>query len=316
MKAIPSYVLKRKHTYANAFDNAGLPDVAKKLRECSQLELLLCCQHCGGTQYVVYHCKSRVCPICSWHQSIARADFLRRLVAQMKFPKMITLTIPARNEPARDSIKYLRQCFQKLRDRKLFKDVVGGAYQIEVKVKKGHFHVHMHVIMDCPFIHYTQLYKEWSDITGVDGVQIDIRAAKTEAQIAYIVKYAQKAAELRADGSDVVKWWNAVKGSRLFGTFGKWYNIKLEDLLEPDENVPEKPPCPDCGELGNQFFFRDGSMIFGKDWIHLKGFFLHKGFPESRPVDPAVPLEIETDPLFELLDAMKNQKGNGNEKTT
>lgn len=304
-KPIPAYVLERKHVYAQAFKDAGLDKVAEHLNDCSEVELLLGCQSCGHTQYVVYHCQTRVCPICSYWQAIDRANFVRRLLKKMKFPKMITLTIPARNEDPRETIKYLRNCFQKLRDRKLFSVVNGGAYQIEVKVKEGHFHIHMHVILDAPFIHYTQLYKEWADITETAGVQVDIRAAKSEAQINYIVKYSQKAAELRADGSDVVRWWNAVKGSRLFGTFGKWYNVKLEDLLEPNEETRKAPPCPNCGAEGFAFFVRDGRFIFGKGWDEIKPFYTGPDRPEKRHIAGASPPELHDKQMDLLLEALE-----------
>lgn len=284
MRKIPLWVLKRKALYAKAFDAASLPKVAKSLRECAETELLLACINCNHRQYVVYHCESRVCPICSYYLSLDRARFIEKLIAKMKFPKMLTLTIPLQSTGPRDTIKYLRACFQKLRDRSVFKSVKGGAYQIEVKVKEGHFHIHMHVILDSPFIHYTQIYKAWADITGCNGVQVDIRAAKTKAQRAYIVKYSQKAAELKADGSDVVKWWKAVRGSRLFGTFGEWYNVKLEDLLNPDEQQRTPPPCPCCGAVKSTYFARDGAFIFGKDWPAIKGFIISEKFPESRPL--------------------------------
>lgn len=293
MANIPSFILKRKVVYAKAFEDAGYQKIADHLRECSEVELLLACENCGDLRYVVYHCDTRVCPICSWYQSIARSKFIRRLIGKMEFPKMLTLTTPQVHVDPREQIKYLRKCFQRLRDRKVFENVKGGAYQIEVKVKEGRFHVHMHIILDCPFIHYTQIYKAWADITGTDGVQVDIRAAKTKAQIDYVVKYAQKSAELRADGSDVVRWYEAVKGSRLFGTFGEWFNVKEEDLLEEGEELPEPMPCQNCGEVGHQFFVRDGPMIFGKDWKFKKTFYDRKGFPESRKIAIAKPPKEE-----------------------
>jgi len=188
----------------------------------------------------------------------------------------------------------------------VFSKVVGGAYQIEVKIKDGHFHIHMHVILDCPFIHYTQIYKAWSDITGVAGVQVDIRAAKTKAQRAYIVKYTQKSAELRADGADVVEWYEAVKGSRLFGTFGEWFNYKLEDLLDPEEFKPAPPPCPICGAENSALVVRDGPLIYGKLWQEHKKFFDVAGYPYQRPVENLLPPESKQEEFdLAMADALK-----------
>lgn len=301
MASVPRWVLERKQTYAAAFRRAGLDKVAANLEDCSEMELLLACSNCNHRRYVVFHCESRVCPICSFHLAQDRAFFVKKLLGQMAYPKMLTLTIPVRDEEPRETIKYLRSCFQKLRDRQVFAAVKGGAYQIEVKVKQGHFHIHMHIILDAPYIHYTQLYKAWADITECQGVQVDIRAAKTPAQQAYVVKYAQKAAELRADGSDVVRWYLAVKGSRLFGTFGAWYNTRIEDLLEPEELPPEPPPCPECGGKKTMYFARDGVFVYGKAWHEIKGAVITADFPVSRRIGEPVKPTPRQDQFLELM---------------
>ena len=295
---IPQFVIERKRIYAQAFADARYNKVATSLNDCSEVELLLGCQNCGHTKYVVYHCKHRVCPICSYWLSIERANFIEALLKNMKYPKMLTLTIPVRQEAPRETIKYLRKCFAKLRERNVFKAVKGGAYQIEVKMKKGHFHIHMHVILESPFIHYTQIYKAWEDITKTPGVQVDIRAATTVAQRRYIVKYSQKSAELKADGSDIVRYYEAIKGSRLFGTFGQWYNVKLEELLGDEYQEPKPPPCENCGAEGTMFIVRDGAFIFGKDWLTVKKGFVSTERPEMRRLEifaapPSIKEEID-----------------------
>ena len=130
-----------------------------------------------------------------------------------------------------------------------------------------------------------RLFTEWGRILDVSVPQTDIRAARTERERAYIVKYTAKAAEFKDDGSDVVAWYLATKGLRLFATFGDWYNAKIEELLDADEDLEFTPACPNCGETGTVFYARDGPYVFGHEvWRDVESFHV-KGQPLERKVD-------------------------------
>jgi len=231
---------KRKHLYANAFEARGYDDMADKLRDCEETEILACCSGCGKSWYIKNFCRLRVCPLCSFRVSRERAKFMEYMCKDMAHPKMITLTLPTWTKVPQDGIKYLRECFNKLRRTTLFKKVVGGAYQIELKSKADGWHIHMHILLDCPFIPYQRLFSEWKTITKVKAPQIDVRSADSEKARAYMCKYASKSADFEGHFENVVDWYEAVKGQRLFTTFGNWYNVKMEDVLE--EDADERPP--------------------------------------------------------------------------
>jgi hypothetical protein len=142
---------------------------------------------------------------------------------------------------------------------------VGGSYQIEVKLKGNGFHIHIHALLDSPFMPYQHVWSAWKKIIRHDCPQTDIRSAETPQARAYAAKYAAKASDFDADIDTVVAWYEATKGQRLFTTFGRWYNATIGDL-DPDH--PQFVPvckCTKCGTVGTMYMARDGPYLFSPD---------------------------------------------------
>ncbi len=278
----------RKRKYAQAFLDAGMPQEYQALLNCEETQALVCCSHCGKSWYVTNRCRKRVCPLCSFRVAKERGNYLKALTARMKYPKFLTLTMPLWENNPQEGIKYLRQSFNKMRRHKLFSKVVGGSYMIELKIKPTGYHIHMHIMMDCPFLPYQKVFSAWKSLVGSDCPQIFIEAVKSEKAKEYVAKYASKASDFDSGPDVVVKWYLAVKGQRLFTTFGKWYNAKMEDLdAEYEVFIPESK-CPYCEQMQTVFFARDGPFIFGHDeWIIIRSFICKEGYevidiPEIR----------------------------------
>lgn len=261
----------RKRRYAKVFEDAGYEELARKLYDCEETETKACCSHCGKSWWVINRCRQRVCPLCSYRVSVERAKFMEAMSEHMKFPKMLTLTMPLWKEDPREGIKFLREAFAKMRRHKLFDKVRGGAYQIEVKVKDGGFHIHMHILLDSPYLPYQKVFTAWKDLIGSGAPQIDIRACADAKARAYIVKYAAKSADFDSHPDTIVRWYYATKGQRLFATFGEWYNARIEDLDSEMEAWKPECVCKFCGETKTVFFARDGPFLFGHDmWKSLE----------------------------------------------
>ena len=264
----------RKHRYAARFASRGLHDIASQLRDCQETEVLICCQNCGHHRYIVDRCRLRVCPLCSFERSRERARYIVELTKQMQYPKMLTLTMPVWRGVPQEGIKHLRRNWNRLRKVPCMSKVRGGAYQIEVKVKDRGYHIHMHAILDAPFIPYQQVFSAWRSLLGTQAPQVHIKAASTEREREYCAKYAAKAADFYSHPDAVVDWYEATKGQRLFATFGAWYNVKLEDLLNDEDTEQPIVKCPRCGAEKSMFNARDGPIIYGyKEWTELKYFF-------------------------------------------
>ena len=279
--------IKLANVYANAFEAAAFDSVAYKLRSCHQKEILACCSTCHGAWYVLDKCRLRICPICSRNVFIERARYIKACCKQAKFPKLITLTQPLVTGDPREGITQLKKWFSKLREHEIFSNVRGGAYTIEVIPKTEGWHIHIHALVDAPYIPHEKLWSTWKQITQNEVPQTDIRAAKTPQAMEYVAKYASKSASMYLKNDTIVDYYNAVHGFRLFVTFGCWFNAKLEDL-DPDYHpfIPESI-CPCCGEKKSTFRARDGPVIFGREfWEAAATTFLHS-LPESRPfIDP------------------------------
>jgi len=270
-KRAPHY--RRKRAVAAIFKEAGYEELAQKLYDCQETEVLACCASCGNRWYVIQRCRQRVCPLCSYNEAKKRSQYLMAMTQHMKHPKMLTLTMPRSQDTPRNQIRFLRQCWNQLRRTALFKKVRGGAYQIELKPKPDGFHIHIHILMDAPYMPYQKVFSEWRRITGIEAPQVDIRAADNDSAKAYVCKYTAKSADYTHDKTDIVRWYEATKGQRLFATFGEWYNATLEELLPEGTEPPCAPPCPKCGAVGQMFYARDGPFIYGKDWTTVAAFY-------------------------------------------
>jgi len=254
---------RRKQRYADAFRAAGYDTLADSLSACETTESLVGCTHCGKSWWVLTRCRQRVCPLCSYRTSQARGDYLLAMTKHMQHPKLLTLTMPLwRGDPG-EGIDALRAHIRTIRKTKVFKPVVGGAYQIELKRKEGGWHIHVHMLLDAPFMPYKQIFATWRQILGHKAPQVDIRSAPTEEARKYVCKYPSKSASFDTNPDDIVAWYEATKGKRLFATFGAWYNAKIEELDPTQERPQPEFPCRFCGHVGGIFYARDGPFIFG-----------------------------------------------------
>ena len=263
--AAHSGAIRLKNAYAQEFENFDDLKTAQALRDCEETKSLMICSSCEYKFYAVTHCRKRICPICSYRVALDRQHFLKSLCRKLKHPKLITLTMPAWKGDPRAGIKALRDSVAKIRRHKVFSGVLGGAYTIEVIPHPDYWHIHMHLLCDAPFIPYQKLFTAWRIILQVNHVEVDIRSAGSQEAQKYICKYVAKSGHGAAGIATIVLYSEAIKGIRLFGTFGSFYNAKIEDL---DDEVPKKEwhsVCPRCGKTGTIFNARDGPFILGHD---------------------------------------------------
>jgi len=288
---------RRKRAYAQMFLASRHEAVGMQLQDCQETEVLACCTDCGASWYILNRCRLRVCPLCSYEISKQRSAYILAMTKGMKYPKLLTLTMPLWTDNPQDGIKHIRALFAKLRKMKVFAQVKGGAYQIEIKIKPSGYHIHVHTVLDSKFIPYQHLFSAWRKLTGAVAPQVDIRAADTDAAKVYVAKYAAKSADFDGHPDDIVAWYNATDGARLFATFGAWYNVTAEDLLNPEGKTKPQGVCPHCHKAGTIFLASMGWMIYGHDpWQVMEGSFRH-GKTDIRPlVDVRALLDLPDQP--------------------
>jgi hypothetical protein len=165
----------------------------------------------------------------------------------MAQPKFLTLTLKRRSL-CRANIKFLRNCFTRLRHRnnpkKFIWRATAGVYQIEIGTLDdlGQANLHIHAAIDSPYMSQANLSKVWKEITG-DSFIVDIRQALDARDIVwYMSKHMGKMPTSRTLGK-FLPWQhdliNAVlKGTRLVQGFGTLSHVSM-DLVGS--------MCPQCG---------------------------------------------------------------------
>jgi hypothetical protein len=288
-------LLALKEAFAAAFQAAGQHETAEKLRKCCTHELLVCCADCRRSWWVTYHCKLRCCPICARNKSRDRLKLLKAVTKCQSSTKMLTLTMRRWDGDPREGIKHLRASMQRFRDSALMKTCKGGAYTIELLPKENGWHIHAHLLIDSGYLPFRRVLKVWTACCRQSTSHVRIQAATRERVKAYVCKYACKTGlgTLGAHGADkdgkgigpesIVDWFAAVRGSRLWGTFGAWYRFSQQDIAEALELETHVSSCPFCGAIHTIFQARSGVFVFGGEWRSLAWHFGADGETE-RPI--------------------------------
>lgn len=122
----------------------------------------------------------------------------------------------------------------------------GGVYFLEItrNAKTKRWHPHLHVVWDGAYIPQPVVRQFWQEITG-DSYIVDLRLLHdANSALGYIAKYVGKPLpkSVYADQEAVVEYLEAIKGRRVFGTFGRWKGFRLE--RNPDEQSEWDPVLP------------------------------------------------------------------------
>jgi len=282
---------KIKQRYAAAFQEAGIAAQAHALKHCALSYFTVICTSCGHTKQALYRCRLRVCPICSFELTKERSLFMKQHTAGKPKPKLLTLTIQRWTSDPRDGIKHLRQCWAKLRRSSVFKAVKGGAYQIELKRKPNGWHIHIHALLETPYIARQRIFTAWKGITGIMVPQVHITEAPNDKAIEYTAKYVSKQGDFEGPQDTIVQWYRATKGSRLFEFFGEWRkSAKAWQIARAAAN-PVSVICPQCKAVK--------SMVPGYSVEMLLGYEIWRDLRDTAPPDTE-----ELVPIKELWDEL------------
>jgi hypothetical protein len=186
------------------------------------------------------HCQDRFCMVCGRARSGRIADALEERIAEMH-PIFLTLTVRGRvGKKLAVQLDILLEGFKRLRRMPIWSAVVGGVAMLEVKWSKesgGHWHPHLHCLLDSRYMEQGHLVEAWSACTG-GSTSVDIRRVDDRRQaLRYVSKYASK--PMCSSFTDKV--WKireamaALKGRRLVTLFGGWYGTPLNEDIEEEE---------------------------------------------------------------------------------
>lgn len=231
-----------RENLASMLDKAGRWEEASRVRNCCcefRVYMALCC---GDTLAFPYSCGHRLCPVCMRRRSAVLSErILKDILPRMVHPVHIILTVKNVEHVDKSYFSWLRSCFTKLRHRILFENVTGGGYTIETTYNSEAetWHVHLHVLADVGWIPQEELSAAWEDITGSPVVWItEVRlgggadSETPEKAAKEIAKYIVKPGRFLNDAALVDEYLTAVKGMRLFQTFGKFLGSKVKKIFE------------------------------------------------------------------------------------
>ncbi len=234
-------------------------------------------------------CTHRMCHHCSRLRSRKLAGRVRERVDELRIDgitRYALLTLTYRDtEVLEGCIDRCWRDLRKLRDRALWKSVLGSVATIEIKrgERSGLWHPHLHVLVarpscrclrgrrpddygqfcihgrvSCPHaLNQCCIVEAWREITG-DSYVVDIRAVRADSEgdmggaIREVVKYCTKLtevdAEVRDDGlTDVLELHRAIRGRRLLVTTGEFRRLREAESAEELLEHPESHPCVFCG---------------------------------------------------------------------
>jgi replication protein len=234
-------------------------------------------------------CTHRLCHHCARLRSRKLGARVREMVDQLRgkgITRYALLTLTYRDsEVLEGSVSRCWRDFRKLRQRKLWDQVLGCVATMEIKRGKRSklWHPHLHILiarqscmclrdrrlgdsgttcehgrLGCPHaLNQCCISQAWREVTG-DSYVVDVRAVHADhdgsmaGAVREVVKYCTKLTEVsskeRDDGeSDVLELHRAIRGRRLLTTTGVF-----RGLAEPatgDELIddPESKPCSVCG---------------------------------------------------------------------
>lgn len=249
-----------KEQVSDACAEAGWWSVADRIWGCGSKVKRYRCHDCGYSWDAPQRCWHRLCPDCGKIRALRLFDAHKRLTGR---PNLKHLVLTLKNEPGlgnsgrgngrvMDMVGWIRNCFARLRNRKLFRAAWrGGVYSIEFTYTKAKgWHCHIHALVDGKYVPQAVISKVWLEISGSSDVVWIARAKSSRQVLKYILKPTE---ELLDDPAALDDFLSVVERRHLVSGWGKWYRVREKQLI--GELV-----CPACGSHNIKFVGWFGSL--------------------------------------------------------
>lgn len=201
------------------------------------------CSDCGNKGTVKQRCHLPICPDCIQDRIQRLLSKYWREVEQFVNPKLFTLTVKNVKYMTPDSVRFIIRSFHKLRRLKVFRKVTGGVYGVDITNKGNGWNIHIHAVMDSPYIPQKKLKANWKRITKTSFV-VDIRKVKSGISGLYeVLEYIGNIKQGKLNlpkikkDRDLITYALITSGVRMVGSFGKLYGLKFT----------YKTQCSECG---------------------------------------------------------------------
>ena len=224
---------------AGAVKEAGWIEVGEKIGGCGTMGKRYRCRDCGYEWTVGDWCNHRLCPECGKRRAYALFNAHKRLAGRPNL-KHLVLTFKNVDGLTWETVDWVRNCFTRLRNRKLFKNSWrGGVYAIEFTFSKlKGWHIHIHALVDGDYVPQAVISQVWKQITGSSDVVWISRAKSSRQVLKYILKPSH---ELLDDTEALDNFLTVIQGRHFVSGWGKWYRVSEKQLTDWER------VCPDCG---------------------------------------------------------------------
>lgn len=238
---------------AAKLESVGQDTFAGKLRGCHTDLSFAVCNACGIRKPFWNRCDILWCPQCSPRLANKRLESLMWFVLKMRQPKHIVLTI--RNVPnlTKAFLRNSQKALTRLRRCKIFRGCRSGFWAMEITNKGRGWHVHFHLVADCPWMDVRALSDTWRACNRMDSGVVWIEDATKGGLKAnlprYVTKYTAKGFGLHEwEAQELAQFVTAIQGVRVFGVFGELLGARKEwrQFIKDTKKYRRRCACGAC----------------------------------------------------------------------
>jgi hypothetical protein len=272
----------------------GETELAGKLKICGQPAILECAS-CNDLVKFATSCKRKWCPCCQRRLAAQRSAELAYIVARMRWPLFVTLTMRNVSAITPSDVRRLRRAFGKLRHRKIWKArTKGGVACIEVTNIGNGWHPHLHCVIDCAWLSVKcqppprsfsredkiarfklaaqELERIWSKCLGQETSSVKVKRSGSLTIAKEVLKYSVTPEALIESEEPIGDLIRALDSTRLLTTFGTAHGQTVKDIrleakraaaAEWQEFKDAAPPKCQCG---CEEWMPWKESVFSKSW--------------------------------------------------
>ena len=140
---------ERRQRMMSIFERVHRHEPLRKLSGCSLYPVQ--CEDCGILELRPDSCDYRLCPHCAARRARRQHAKYWPIVSMWRRPRMLTLTVPTCPEgELLERVQDIKKWFARLRKRKVFRQVLGGVWGLEILPSEtiGYWHVHIHALIE------------------------------------------------------------------------------------------------------------------------------------------------------------------------
>ena len=265
-----------KKLLVRALQACGRVSEAEWVNTCGQNFRVGKCLNCGADPAYPITCDHRLCPDCAAKRASLLISEHGEMLKQLRYPKMLTLTFKSVDRLTKEYFRWARNCFTRLRRRKVLAGCWGGIYSFEVTHSEKGWHVHIHALVGSGYINQAELSKEWEQITG--ACVVDIRSISKHkggkwGAVKEVIKYPAKSVSFCGDPDLVDEFLKATERVNLVYGFGALYRVRTK------RHSDERMRCPVCGSNNIAWNGGYGFCVLGIEVERVGGGWLWRGPP-------------------------------------